>query len=90
MRHGNSLAIEHHGEFQIDGLRLELEPHGELETVRLTSVARGFNVTGGVVDTRSSEKHPFTGEHVAAAGKLTLFSKRDLRTLVERLGRMSS
>jgi len=43
-------------------------------------------VTGGVVDTRSSEKHPFTGEHVAAAGKLTLFSKRDLRTLVERLG----
>jgi len=54
--------------------------------VRLTSFAGRFNVTGGVVDTRSSEKHPFTGEHVAAAGKLTLFSKRDLRTLVERLG----
>jgi tetratricopeptide (TPR) repeat protein len=28
----------------------------------------------------------FAGEHVAAAGRLTLFSKRDLRTLVERLG----
>lgn len=28
----------------------------------------------------------FASEHVAAAGKLTLFSKRDLRTLVERLG----
>ena len=38
------------------------------------------------METRSSENHPFAGEHVAAAGKLTLFSRRDLRTLVERLG----
>jgi tetratricopeptide (TPR) repeat protein len=38
------------------------------------------------VGTSASANHPFSGEHVAVAGKLTLFSKRDLRTLVERLG----
>ena len=30
--------------------------------------------------------HPFAGEHVAIAGKLSLLGKRDVRTLVERLG----
>ncbi len=29
---------------------------------------------------------PFAGDHVATTGKLTLFSRRDLRALVERLG----
>jgi tetratricopeptide (TPR) repeat protein len=38
------------------------------------------------VTTSSPADRPFAGEHVAVAGKLTLFSKRDLRTLVERLG----
>ena len=31
-------------------------------------------------------EHPFAGEHVSVAGRLALFSRRDLRTLVERLG----
>ncbi len=43
-------------------------------------------MTGDDVNTSSSANHPFAGEYVALAGKLTLFSKRDLRTLVERLG----
>ena len=33
-----------------------------------------------------SAPQPFAGDHVATAGRLTLFSKRDVRTLVERLG----
>jgi tetratricopeptide (TPR) repeat protein len=43
-------------------------------------------VTGGVSTTTTSGDRAFAGDHVASAGKLTLFSKRDLRTLVERLG----
>ena len=31
-------------------------------------------------------RQPFAGDHVAIAGRLTLFSKRDVRALVERLG----
>ena len=31
-------------------------------------------------------RQPFAGDHVAIAGKLGLFSKRDVRALVERLG----
>ncbi len=31
-------------------------------------------------------EHPFAGEHVAVAGKLSVLTKRDLRALVERLG----
>ena len=31
-------------------------------------------------------RQPFAGDHVAIAGKLTVFSKRDVRALVERLG----
>ena len=31
-------------------------------------------------------EHPFSGQHVSLVGKLTVFSKRDARTLVERLG----
>jgi hypothetical protein len=38
------------------------------------------------VATSTAANHPFAGEHVSAAGRLMLFSKRDLRTLVERLG----
>lgn len=34
----------------------------------------------------SSRQHPFAGEHVSVAGRLTMFSRRDVRTLVERLG----
>ena len=34
----------------------------------------------------SVTEHPFAGEHVSVAGRLALFSRRDLRTLVERLG----
>src|SRR6185503_7146271 len=41
-----------------------------------------FNVTPLVTNTRQ----PFAGDHVATTGKLTLFSRRDIRTLVERLG----
>ena len=33
-----------------------------------------------------SGDRPFAGEYVAPAGKLAVFSKRDVRTLVERLG----
>jgi tetratricopeptide (TPR) repeat protein len=33
-----------------------------------------------------SPDHPFAGEHVSVAGRLGLFSRRDVRTLVERLG----
>ena len=32
-------------------------------------------------------RQPFAGDHVAIAGKLGLFSKRDVRALVERLER---
>ena len=35
---------------------------------------------------QSQAVNPFSGEHVAAAGKLSLFTKRDVRALVERLG----
>ena len=35
---------------------------------------------------QSQTVNPFSGEHVAAAGKLSLFTRRDVRTLVERLG----
>ena len=31
-------------------------------------------------------RQPFAGDHVAIAGRLSLFSKRDVRSLVERLG----
>ena len=34
----------------------------------------------------STRPHPFAGEHVSVAGRLTMFSRRDVRTLVERLG----
>ena len=34
----------------------------------------------------SSHQHPFAGEHVSVAGRLAMFSRRDVRTLVERLG----
>jgi len=34
----------------------------------------------------SGDRQPFAGDHVAIAGKLALFSKRDVRSLVERLG----
>jgi tetratricopeptide (TPR) repeat protein len=34
----------------------------------------------------ASPRHPFAGDQVAATGKLTLFSRRDVRALVERLG----
>jgi tetratricopeptide (TPR) repeat protein len=33
-----------------------------------------------------SGSQPFAGDHVATAGRLTLFNKRDVRALVERLG----
>ena len=33
-----------------------------------------------------SAEHPFDGEHVALVGKLSVLSKRDTRTIVERLG----
>jgi tetratricopeptide (TPR) repeat protein len=35
---------------------------------------------------QAQASNPFSGEHVAAAGKLSLFSRRDVRALVERLG----
>jgi tetratricopeptide (TPR) repeat protein len=34
----------------------------------------------------SGGRQPFAGDHVATTGRLTLFSKRDVRVLVERLG----
>jgi tetratricopeptide (TPR) repeat protein len=34
----------------------------------------------------SSANHPFAGEHVAVAGRLTLLTRRDVRAAVERLG----
>ena len=40
----------------------------------------------GHVATTSPSQHPFSGEHVALTGRLTLFSRRDVRALVERLG----
>lgn len=43
-------------------------------------------MTGDDVNASAAANHPFAGEHVAVAGKLALFSRRDLRTLVERLG----
>lgn len=33
-----------------------------------------------------SSEHPFAGEHVALAGKPSVLSRRDVRTLIERLG----
>ena len=33
-----------------------------------------------------SREHPFAGDHVSVAGRLTMFSRRDVRRLVERLG----
>jgi tetratricopeptide (TPR) repeat protein len=38
------------------------------------------------VSGRSAANHPFAGEHVAVAGRLTLLTRRDVRALVERLG----
>jgi tetratricopeptide (TPR) repeat protein len=38
------------------------------------------------VSISSSARQPFAGDHVATTGRLTLFSKRDVRALVERLG----
>jgi hypothetical protein len=33
-----------------------------------------------------SREHPFAGDHVSVAGRLTMFSRREVRRLVERLG----
>jgi tetratricopeptide (TPR) repeat protein len=38
------------------------------------------------VTIRPSSDRPFAGEHVAVSGKLTLFTRTGLRTIVERLG----
>lgn len=35
---------------------------------------------------RGSVNHPFAGEHVTVAGRLSLLTKRDVRAVVERLG----
>jgi NAD-dependent DNA ligase len=38
------------------------------------------------VTSLSTLDRPFTGQHVAVLGRLSLLSKRDARVLVERLG----
>jgi len=43
-------------------------------------------VAANVSVTSPSADRPFSGHHVSLAGKLTVFSRRDVRALVERLG----
>ena len=51
----------------------------------MTSRHGRFIVTDVAVATPSADR-PFAGQHVALLGKLRLLSKRDVRSLIERLG----
>ncbi len=48
--------------------------------------ARPIHLDGNRTVSSPSAEHPFSGQQVSLVGKLSLFSRRDTRALVERLG----